>query len=131
MKLASLACTTAALVLLSAPAMGATAAAGKPAAGPASREQVQHAELYLKVLIGGLQSDKVPEPVKGALVGCIYTNSLSKISDSMDKVIAANPSKIHRDKPNELLEAMAAICGYRSAAAAPAAPSGGTAAAGR
>lgn len=75
--------------------------------------------LYLKVLISGLQSDKVDPPAKGALVGCIYNNSLEKISESMDKVIAENPGKIHRENPSEMLSAMVAICGYKPTAAAP------------
>ncbi|MFD2136414.1 inositol monophosphatase family protein [Novosphingobium resinovorum] len=79
--------------------------------------------LYLKVLISGLQSDKIEEPVKGALVGCIYDNSLGKITESMDKVIAENSGKISRDNPSELLSVMAQICGYKpTAPAAGAAP---------
>lgn len=111
-----------------APAKSAPAkTAAAPAAGahPASPE-VESAMLYLKVLISGLQSEKVEAPAKGALVGCIYNNSLQKISESMDKVIAENPGKISRDNPTELLSAMVAICGYKPtapAAGASAAPS--------
>jgi hypothetical protein len=112
-----------------APAKAApAAAAAKPAAS--GDPQAQNAMLYLKVLISALQSDKVEEPIKGALVGCLYDNSLGKITESMDKVIAENPGKIHRDNPNELLVVMAQICGYQpapagaagAAGAAPAAP---------
>jgi hypothetical protein len=105
-----------------APAKAApAAAAAKPAAS--GDPQAQNAMLYLKVLISALQSDKVEEPIKGALVGCLYDNSLGKITESMDKVIAENPGKIHRDNPNELLVVMAQICGYKPAAAgAPGAP---------
>lgn len=94
-------------------------AAAKPAAAPAASAshpapppEVQHALLYLKVLISGLQSDQVEEPVKGVLVGCLYNNSLSRISTAMDKVIADNPDKVHRDKPEEVLRAMVAICNH-------------------
>ncbi|GFE74298.1 MULTISPECIES: hypothetical protein [Novosphingobium] len=110
-----------------APAKAAAPAktAAAPAAGAhAPSPEVERAMLYLKVLISGLQSDKVEPPAKGALVGCIYTNSLQKISDSMDKVIAENPGKIHRENPSELLSAMVAICGYKPAAAAQPAPQG-------
>ncbi|TCM22273.1 hypothetical protein EDF56_101960 [Novosphingobium sp. PhB165] len=97
----------------------AAASAAKPAPQPAAPPpEVQHALLYLKVLISGLQSDKVDEPVKGVLVGCLYNNSLSRISTAMDKVIADNPEKVHRDKPDEMLSAMVAICNH-SAQAAP------------
>lgn len=106
----------------------AKAAAAKPAAaapaagGHAPSPEVESAMLYLKVLISGLQSEKVEAPAKGALVGCIYNNSLQKISESMDKVIAENPGKISRDNPTELLSAMVAICGYKPTAPAAGAP---------
>jgi hypothetical protein len=112
---------------VAAPAKKAAAPAAPAAsAGQQPPAEVQHAMLYLKVLISGLQSDQVEQPVKGALVGCLYNNSLGKITDSMDKVIAENPSKISRDNPSELLSAMAAICGFRpsgEASSAPTAPS--------
>lgn len=95
-----------------------SAFAAVPAKAPANdKEQVEDAMLYLKVLISGLQSDKVEQPIKGVLVGCLYNNSLGKISESMDKVIAENPGKIHRDNPSELLSAMVRICGYKPTAA--------------
>lgn len=89
-----------------------------PAAGtehPGTSPEVENAMLYLKVLISGLQSEKVEAPAKGALVGCIYNNSLQKISESMDKIIAEHPGKVHRDNPTELLSAMVALCGYKPA----------------
>ena len=108
-----------------APSACATRAAS-PASASASQTQVQHAELYLKVLIGGLQSEKVPQEVKGTLVGCIYNHSLGELTANLDKLISENADKIHRDKPNELLEGMAALCGYKpSAGAKPAAPATG------
>lgn len=123
-----------ALALAAAPAQAATpkakpaaaAPAAKPAApaAPGADAKVQNAVLYLKVLISALQSEKVEEPAKTALVGCIYGNSLSKISDSMDKVIAENAGKVSRDNPSQLLSVMVQICGYRpQQAPASAAPS--------
>lgn len=109
--------------LAAAPAKTAPKPSPAPSAtGPVAGEdkQVEDAMLYLKVLISGLQSDKVEQPVKGALVGCLYNNSLGKITDSMDKVIAENPGKINKSNPNELLGVMVRICGY-SPGAAPAA----------
>lgn len=105
-------------------AMAATPAKA-PATAPVSKTQVQDAMLYLKVLIGGLESDKVEQPVKGALVGCLYNNSLGKITESMDKVIAENPGKIHKDNPSELLGVMVRICGYRPQSAAANNPAAG------
>lgn len=107
-----------ALLVATPGAHAATPAAkpGKPA-GAASKAQVQDAMLYLNVLISGLQSDKIEQPIKGVLVGCLYNNSLGTISESMDKVIAENPGKIHKDKPSELLGVMVRICGYNPQAA--------------
>ncbi|GGN60566.1 hypothetical protein GCM10011349_42260 [Novosphingobium indicum] len=95
-----------------------SALAAAPAKGTQSQAEVNDAMLYLKVLISGLQSEKVEQPVKGALVGCLYNNSLGKITESMDKVIAENPGKIHKDNPAELLGVMVRICGYNPQAAA-------------
>ncbi|MGE4305603.1 MAG: hypothetical protein AB7E24_16420 [Novosphingobium sp.] len=95
-----------------------SAFAAAPAKGTQSQAEVNDAMLYLKVLISGLQSEKVEQPVKGALVGCLYNNSLGKITESMDKVIAENPGKIHKDNPAELLGVMVRICGYNPQAAA-------------
>ncbi|AOR76261.1 hypothetical protein LH128_04614 [Sphingomonas sp. LH128] len=114
---------TSSVAYAAAPKAAAKSAAKPAAAAPAGGDsQAQHAMLYLKVLISGLQSDKIEEPVKGALVGCIYDNSLGKITESMDKVIAENSGKISRDNPSELLSVMAQICGYK-----PTAPAAGTA----
>lgn len=125
------------------PAFAAPAkkAAAKPAAAaPAStgaaptadeRERSEHAVLYLKVLISALQSDEVKEDAKTTLVGCLYSAPLGKITEEMDKVIAQNADKVHRDKPAELFSVMTAVCGYKgnptqpaSAAAPTAGPSG-------
>ena len=112
--------------LAAAPALAAPAAksSGKAAAVPATTEtpaQVQDAMFNLKVLISALQSDKIEQPVKGALVGCLYNNSLGKITDSMEKLITDNPGKVSRDNPNEVLGALLAVCGYSPEAAAAAA----------
>lgn len=107
-------------------ALAATPAkAPSKAPAPANKAEVENAMLYLKVLISGLQSDKVEQPIKGALVGCLYNNSLGAITDSMDKVIAENPGKIRRDNPSELLGAMARICGYTPQTGASSAPGAG------
>jgi hypothetical protein len=116
-----------AAALVAAPSFAATPKAPAKAAPAAAAAQapaeVQHAMLYLKVLIGGLQSDKVDQPVKGALVGCLYNNSLGKITESMEKLIAENPGKVSRDDPSQVLSAMVAVCGYKPGAPA-AAPKG-------
>jgi len=132
MRISALTVFASAVALAATPAIAAAAA--KPAAKPAAtaaaaapaQAQVQDAMLYLKVLISGLQSDKVEQPVKSALVGCLYDNSLGKITDSMDKIIAANPGKIHRDNPSELLSVMAQMCGYKPTGAPGAAAKPGT-----
>ena len=121
-------------VLAAAPALAAPAAkpAGKaaavPAAGTETPAQVKDAMFNLKVLISALQSDKIEQPVKGALVGCLYNNSLGKITDSMEKLIADNPGKISKDNPNQVLSALLAICGYSPEAAAAATGAAGASA---
>jgi hypothetical protein len=112
--------------VLAAPATkSASKAAAKPAAATEAPAEVKDAMLYLKVLISALQSDKIEQPVKGALVGCVYNNSLGKITDSMEKLIAENPGKVSRDNPNQVLSALLAVCGY-GAGTATAGPAGAT-----
>lgn len=94
------------------------APAAPQAATPPSAAQAKQAFFYFRVLISAIQSDKVEVPVKDALMGCIYTNSLGKISDAMDKVFAANPGKLDKTKPNDALQVMAGICGFRPAKSA-------------
>ncbi|MBB4856837.1 hypothetical protein HNO88_000134 [Novosphingobium chloroacetimidivorans] len=106
----------AATALTAVPAIAAPAAKApaKPAAAASGQqaEVQQHAVLYLKVLISGLQSDKVDAPAKSALVGCIYNASLGKITESVDKLIAENTDKVSRDNPSQVLSAILAVCGY-------------------
>ncbi len=98
---------------MAAPAKKAAAAKAPAAAAAAGPAQSEHAVLYLKVLIGALQSDQVKEDAKAALVGCLYENPLGKISEGMDKVIAQNADKVHRDKPAEVFAVLTAVCGYK------------------
>ena len=79
---------------------------------PTTEEQKRTLE-YLKVLIGALQSDKIEEPVKGALVGCIYSNSLRMIGQAMDETISKAPASFDRTNPSNLLGVMARVCGYK------------------
>jgi hypothetical protein len=55
-------------------------------------------------------------------MGCIYSNKLETISTAIDKLIEANPGKVDRAKPDDLLSAMVAICGYKPTAPATGAP---------
>jgi hypothetical protein len=99
----------------------APAFAQATANAPISEAQQAHAVQNFAVLASAMQSDKVPEGVKAALMGCIYSNKLETISDAIDKLIAANPGKVDRNKPEDLLSAMVAVCGYKGDATAPAA----------
>ncbi|MEW9855460.1 hypothetical protein [Novosphingobium sp. M1R2S20] len=102
--------------LLAVPAFAAAPKAGTAAPAEvqkAGSEEVQNAMLYLKVLISALQAEELNQGVKGALVGCLYNNTLGTITQSMDKLIAENPDKISRDNPNQLLQGLAAVCGYQ------------------
>lgn len=119
-------------MMVSGPAFAAPKAAPKPktsaAASAQAPQEVQDAMLYLKVLISALQSETIEQPIKGALVGCLYNASLGTITENMGKLIAQNPGKVSRDNPTQVLSALLAVCGYDSAAAKPgakpAAPAG-------
>jgi hypothetical protein len=106
--------------LCASPALAAPApkAAPKPAAAAAKGTQppaeVQDAMLYLKVMISALQSDTLEQPIKGAIVGCLYGESLGDITSNMSKLIAQNPGKVNRDNPSQVLSALLAVCGYRA-----------------
>lgn len=117
----------AAAVLLAGTHAPALAQAKATAAAP-TKEQQDHAIQDFAIMASAMRSDKVGDDVKSALMGCLYTNTLEKISTAVDKVIADNPGKIDRTKPDSLLSVMAAVCGYRpqKPAAAPAAPSAGS-----
>jgi len=111
----------------------AAAAAAKPATTAASAsddltaDQKDHAIQDFGVMSSAMRSDKVPDEVKSALMGCIFSNSLSKISSAIDKVSADNPGKVDRKSPDSILGAMAAVCGYEPSSTAAAAPTGPTA----
>ena len=97
-----------------------SAVAQTTASNPISATEQQHAVQNFAVLASAMQSDKVPEDVKAALMGCIYSNKLETIGTAIDKLIVANPGKVDRTKPDDLLSAMVAVCGYKPSATAPA-----------
>ena len=103
-----------------------TAAAAAPAANAENltADQRDHAIQDFGVMSSAMRSDKVPDDVKSALMGCIYSNPLGKISTAIDKVSLDNPGKVDRKNADSVLGAMAAVCGYQPAttAAAPSAP---------
>ncbi|OJY67078.1 MAG: hypothetical protein BGP16_17915 [Sphingobium sp. 66-54] len=94
--------------LLLAPA-AANAQAGKAPAP--TKAEVERAASNLRVFMAALQSDKVPEVAKSALFACIYSNSFSKISAGTDKLLTEK--KADRTDPNQVVAAMAAVCGVR------------------
>ena len=110
------------------PAAAAAKTAAAPTAGSdgLTADEKDHAIQDFGVMSSAMRSDKVPDEVKSALMGCIYSNSLSKISGAIDKVSADNPGKVDRKSPDSILGAMAAVCGYEPSATA-AAPAGAAA----
>lgn len=102
---------------------GAKPAAAKPAAGQPSREEVENASKTLAAMIGGLQSEKVPEQVKSALFACIYRAPLAEISLRTTEMLNKNKDKLDASNTTDRLSAVAAVCGVREAppGAAPAA----------
>jgi hypothetical protein len=85
-------------------------------------EQKEHGIETFRLIASAMQSQNVPNDVKSALMGCVYENPVGKISDTVDNAIAANPGKIDRSKPEQMLGVIAQICGYEPPAqgAAPA-----------
>ena len=111
-----------------APAARAPAPSASVSPTQPTKEQIEDAAYQMRVLVAGMNSDKVDAPIKDALFECLYQNSFSKISDGIAKVIAGNPGKINKRDPEQVLGVMAGICGYRpkpeaAAAPAPATPS--------
>ncbi|WP_420143219.1 hypothetical protein [Sphingobium sp.] len=96
-------------------------AAGLAQATAPSRAQLDNAAHVLRVVMTAMQSNEVEQPVKNALFDCVYSNSIGKISEATEKVIAANPGKVDRKDASQMLAVIAGTCGYRPpAGAAPA-----------
>jgi hypothetical protein len=118
------ACAALVVVGFSVPA----AAQGAPAPGnnkvvpTPAKADIERATFNFQVLMSALHSDKVEAPIKSALFACIYENSMGKISQAVDGVITANPGKIDKTNPTQVLGVMSGVCGYRppAAGAAPA-----------
>ena len=93
-----------------------------PAAAQAtapSKAQLDGAAHVLRIVMSALQSNEVEQPVKSALFDCFYSNSLGKVSEATEKVIAANPGKVDRKDASQMLAVIAGTCGYRPPAGAP------------
>jgi hypothetical protein len=102
-------------------AIGLLPAALHAQAGP-SKAQLDNAAFVLRIISSALQSNEVEQPVKNKLFECLYSNSVSQVSAAVDKVVAANPGKVDRKDPSQMLAVIAGACGYRPAAAAKPAP---------
>ena len=74
--------------------------------------QKEHGIETFRLIASAMQSQNVPDDVKSALMGCIYENLVCKISDTVDNALAANPGKVDRAKPEQLLGVIAQVCGY-------------------
>jgi hypothetical protein len=84
-----------------------------------TKAQLDSAAHVLRIVTSALQSSEVEAPVKSALFDCLYSNSVSKVSEATDKVIAANPGKVDRKDVSQMLAVIAGVCGYRPPAPAP------------
>ena len=105
-----------------------------PAASPvqtATQDQKDHAVQTFQLLAAAMASDKIPNDVKSVLMSCMYDNSIGNISATVDSALTANPGKVDRTKPDEMVGVIAAVCGYRppdgASSPAPRAPSAGAA----
>jgi hypothetical protein len=106
------------MLSVGAPALAQKAPAAKaaPAAVALTKDQQDHAVQTFGIVASAMQSANVPNDVKVVLMACVYDNSIGNISETVDKVIAANPGKVDRTKPDQLLSVIAQICGYQPTA---------------
>ena len=95
----------AAIALAAAPAMAADTPA-KP-----TQAQLKSAEQTLSYIVSAIKSKDVPVEMKNGLFGCLYENSLRKISTARDEVLAKNKGKIDPANANQQLIVIAEICG--------------------
>lgn len=83
-----------------------------------SKAQLDSAAQVLRIVMTALQSNEVEQPVKNALFDCLYGNPVGKVSEATERVIAANPGKVDRKDPSQMLAVIAGVCGYRPPAPA-------------
>jgi len=129
----------AALAIAATPAVQAAdapkpaAAAAKPAAKPAATTpakptaaqiaNMQRAARILRAFNAIFEAKETTQPVKTALLACLYNNKLATISAAAGQVIAKNPA-LKDDNINDVLHAAGGVCGLKfgtGTAAAPAA----------
>jgi hypothetical protein len=115
------------------PAAKPATAAAKPAAAkpgaatpakptPAQVANMQRAARILRAFNALFESKETTQPVKTALLACLYNNKLATISAAAGQVIAKNPA-LKEDNITDVLHAAGGVCGLKfgtSAAAAPA-----------
>jgi hypothetical protein len=98
------------LPILAAFALATPAAAADTPAKP-TQAQLQSAQATLSFIVSAINSKDVPTEMKNDLFGCLYENSLSKISAARDEVLAKNKGKIDENNPTQQLIVIAEICG--------------------
>jgi len=96
-----------------------------------TQEQKDHGVETFRLIASAMQSENVPNDVKSVLMGCMYENPIGKISETVDSALAANPGKIDRTKPEQMLSVIAQVCGYEPPATGTAAPGKAPAAPGK
>ena len=96
----------AAAILLAAPAVAADTPAKKP-----TQAQLKSAQQTLSFIVSAINSKEVPVEMKNGLFGCLSENSLSKISNARDEVLAKNKGKIDASNATQQLIVIAEICG--------------------
>lgn len=94
-----------AVMMLASPAIAADAPT-KP-----TQAQLKSAQATLSYIVSAINSKDVPTEMKNGLFGCLYENSLSKISTARDEVLAKNKGKIDESNPTQQLIVISEICG--------------------
>ena len=95
-----------AAALLATPAIAADTPAKKP-----TQAQLKSAQETLSFIVSAINSKEVPVEMKNGLFGCLYENSLSKISNARDEVLAKNKGKVDASNATQQLVIIAEICG--------------------
>lgn len=101
---------------------GAKAAPAKPT--PEQIANMQRAARILRAFNVVFEAKDTSQPVKNALLACLYNNKLATISAAAGQVMAKNPA-LKEDNLNDVLQAAGGVCGLKfekKAAAAGTAP---------
>lgn len=85
-------------------------AGAAPQLTPEQEADVRRAAQIQRAFSEALRSDQVSQPVKGALLLCLYNNSLSTIGEATEQFLTSNP-ELKATDPTTVYRAAAGVCG--------------------